>query len=67
MTHQTQTVTIPEGVGYYVEYNGNLTGSFYRATEVMTGKFEQEYKQNVIFKLADGKRAMTRKDLVQLG
>jgi hypothetical protein len=67
MTNTKQTVTIPEGVGYYEEYNGNMTGSFHRAIEPIAAQFEQEYKQNVIFKLSNGKCGMTRKDLVTIG
>jgi hypothetical protein len=62
----TKTVTIPSEVGYYEEYNGNITGSFHRASEPIVASFEQDYKQNVIFKLPNGKRGMTRKDLVEL-
>ena len=62
-----KTVTIPTGVGYYQDCNGNITGDFHRASEPITATFEQDYKQNVIFRLPNGKRGMTRRDLVTIG
>ena len=62
-----KTVTIPQGVGYYQEFMGNMTGDFHRATEQLTATFERMYGQQVIFKLASGKRGMTRADLVTIG
>jgi hypothetical protein len=61
-----KTVTIPSGVGYNEEYNGNITGSFHRAGESITATFERDHGQQVIFKLPNGKRGMTRKDLVTI-
>lgn len=62
----TPTVIIPTGVGYWQEYMGNMTGDFHRATEPMTATYERDHGQQVIFKLPNGKRGMTRKDLVEV-
>ena len=64
MTNNMKTLTIPSGVGYYQEFGGNITGDFHRASEPITATFECDHGQQVIFKLPNGKRGMTRKDLV---
>jgi hypothetical protein len=57
-------ITIPAGTGYDIEYMGNIKGDFGRAVEPFTAAVEREYGDNYIFRLPNGKRAMTRKSLV---
>ena len=53
---------ISEGVGYYQEFGGNITGDFHRATEPITVTYERDHGSQVIFRLPNGKRGMTRRD-----
>jgi hypothetical protein len=66
MENTVQTVTIPAGTGYNVEFNGNLTGDFDRATEPIAAQFIQMHGSNVIFRLPNGKRGMTKANLVEI-
>ncbi len=58
------TANHPVGVGYYQEFAGNITGDFHRATQPITVMYEGDHGSQVIFRLPNGKRGMTRKDLL---
>jgi len=58
---------IPAGVGYYQEFAGNITGDFHRATEPITVTYERDHGSQVIFRLPNGKRGITRKDVLMCG
>jgi hypothetical protein len=59
-------IRIPAGLGYKIQYRGNWSGDFGRATEAFTAEVEQEHQGKYIFRLPDGRRAMTDKAKVEV-